>query len=164
MLETILLYGEEKRDAESHIHRVVGSWGLALPDVEPDILHFGYGDYPRFGLAEFNIANNLEQGYCGKLMFMFAGQTCPTHHHAVKHETFFVVRGSVDMDLNGRGLVLHQGVTLVVGQGDRHRFTAREDSLLLECSRPDLMEDSIFEDPEINRAVQLEIARQGEDA
>ena len=159
-METIFLHGDEKRRAESRIHRTVGSWGLALPEVDPDILHFGYGDYERFGLAEFNIANNVEQGYCGKLMFMFNGQTCPLHYHAVKHETFFVVRGSVGMELNGRELVLRQGDTLVVNQHDHHRFTAREDSLLLECSRPDLMVDSIFDDPVTNRLVQVEIARQ----
>jgi N-acetylneuraminate synthase len=159
-METLLLKGEEKHEAEARIQQTVASWGLCLPKVDPDILHFGYHDFRRFGLAEFNVNNNVEQGYCGKLMFLFAGQTCPTHHHRIKHETFFMVKGSVDMELNGEKLVLRQGHTLIINQGDRHRFTAREDSLILECSMPDLMEDSIFEDHAVNEVIRQEIERQ----
>lgn len=161
-METLLLQGGEKRQAAARIHRTVASWGLSLPKVDPDILHFGYHDFRRFGLAEFNVNNNLEQGYCGKFMFLFAGQTCPTHHHRIKHETFFMVKGGVDMELNGEKLVLQQGDTLMVNQGDRHRFTAREDSLILECSMPDFMEDSIFDDQAVNEVIQQEIQRQEE--
>jgi mannose-6-phosphate isomerase-like protein (cupin superfamily) len=149
----ISLQGEERAAALRRIHSVVASWGLKLPDTPPDPLHFGLGDFPRIGETEFNINNNVEQGYCGKFMFLFSGQTCPMHHHRVKHETFFVVKGRIEMELGGKILMLGLGSTCVVDQNARHRFTALEDSLVLECSKPDLVDDSIFEDPRINMII-----------
>jgi D-lyxose ketol-isomerase len=149
----ITLQGKEREDALRRIRAVVASWGLKLPDAPPDPLHFGLGDFARIGETEFNINNNIEQGYCGKFMFLFSGQTCPMHHHRVKHETFFVVKGKIEMELGGKILTMDPGDTCVVDQNARHRFTALEDSLVLESSKPDLVEDSIFDDPRINEII-----------
>jgi quercetin dioxygenase-like cupin family protein len=48
---------------------------------------------------------------------------------------------------------MHQGDTQVIGQNVRHQFTALEDSLILESSKPDLVDDSIFDDQMINRII-----------
>ena len=149
----IMLHGEEREDALCRIHAVVASWGLKLPATPPEPLHFGLDDFARIGETEFNISNNIEQGYCGKFMFLFSGQTCPMHHHRVKHETFFVVKGRIEMELAGRIFTMGMGDTCVVNQNAHHRFTALEDSLVLECSKPDLVEDSIFDDPRINEII-----------
>ena len=149
----ITLQGKEREDALRRIHAVVASWGLKLPDTPPDPLHFGLGDFARVGETEFNINNNIEQGYCGKFMFLFSGQTCPMHHHRVKHETFFVVKGRIEMELGGKLLTMGLGDTCAVDQNVHHRFTALENSLVLESSKPDLVEDSIFEDPRINEII-----------
>jgi len=149
-ISRISLQGEDRERVLRCIHDTVASWGLKLPDTPPDPLHFGCNDFARIGETEFNIANNIEQGYCGKFMFLFTGQTCPMHHHRIKHETFFVVKGRIQMELAGRHLVMNQGDTLVVDQHARHEFTALEDSLVLESSKPDLVDDSIFDDPGIN--------------
>ncbi len=150
IIAQISLQGEEREQALQRIHQVVASWGLKLPDVPPDPLHFGYHDFYRIGETEFNINNNVEQGYCGKFMFLFAGQTCPLHFHRKKHETFFIVKGKVDMELAGKKYILNQGDRLIVDQFAKHQFTALEDSLILESSKPDLVDDSIFEDQKIN--------------
>ncbi len=150
IIAQISLQGEEREQALQRIHQIVASWGLKLPDVPPDPLHFGYHDFYRIGETEFNINNNVEQGYCGKFMFMFAGQTCPLHFHRKKHETFFIVKGKVDMELAGKKYLLNQGDRLIVDQFAKHQFTALEDSLILESSKPDLVDDSIFEDQKIN--------------
>jgi mannose-6-phosphate isomerase-like protein (cupin superfamily) len=153
VLELLTLQGPERQRALERIRKVVRSWKLKLPDVPPDPLHFGFNDFYRVGETEFNINNNVQQGYCGKFMFMFKGQTCPMHHHRVKHETFFIVKGRVEMELGGRTFVMDQGDTCVVDQDVRHRFTALADSLILESSKPDLVEDSIFEDARINQII-----------
>ncbi len=150
IIAQISLQGEEREQALQRIHQIVASWGLKLPDVPPDPLHFGYHDFYRIGETEFNINNNVEQGYCGKFMFLFAGQTCPLHFHRKKHETFFIVKGKVDMELAGKKYLLNQGDRLIVDQFAKHQFTALEDSLILESSKPDLVDDSIFEDQKIN--------------
>ena len=153
VVERLTLQGDERRQALAKIHQVVASWGLKLPDVPPDPLHFGFNDFSRIGETEFNVNNNVEEGYCGKFMFLFAGQKCPMHHHRVKHETFFIVKGRVEMQMDGKTFVMEQGETLVVNQNAKHAFTALVDSLILECSKPDLVEDSIFEDEQINKII-----------
>lgn len=150
ILARLSLQGEERAEMLKKIHQTVASWGLKLPDVEPDPLHFGYNDFKETGETEFNINNNVEQGYCGKFMFMFTGQTCPMHHHRIKHETFFIVKGRVEMTLAGKVYLLNQGDRLIVNQKEKHMFTALEDSLILESSKPDLVDDSIFDDQKIN--------------
>jgi mannose-6-phosphate isomerase-like protein (cupin superfamily) len=153
ILAKISLQDEERAEALKKIHETVASWDLKLPDVEPDPLHFGYNDFYNIGETEFNINNNVNQGYCGKFMFMFAGQTCPMHHHRKKHETFFIVKGKVDMELNSNNHILEQGDRLIVDQFAKHKFTALEDSLILESSKPDLVDDSIFDDQKINKII-----------
>jgi quercetin dioxygenase-like cupin family protein len=75
------------------------------------------------------------------------------HFHRKKHETFFIVKGKVDMELDGSKYILNQGDRLIVDQFKKHRFTALEDSLILESSKPDLVDDSIFEDQSINKII-----------
>jgi mannose-6-phosphate isomerase-like protein (cupin superfamily) len=150
ILMQLSLQGVERETALKKILRTVASWGLKLPDVPPDPLHFGYKDFYRIGETEFNINNNVEQGYCGKFMFQFAGQTCPMHHHRKKHETFFIVKGRVKMTLDGKETVMEMGDRMIVDQWKKHTFTALADSLILESSKPDLVDDSIFDDGKIN--------------
>ena len=153
ILEKLSLQGKERGEALNKIHKVVDSWHLKLPDVPPDPLHFGYNDFYRIGETEFNVNNNIKEGYCGKFMFMFKGQNCPMHHHNIKHETFFLVKGQIEMELSGEKFVMEQGDIRIVNQTAKHTFTALEDSLILECSKPDLVDDSIFEDQKINKII-----------
>ena len=153
ILEQLSLQGEAKEDTLKKIHETVASWGLKLPEVPPDPLHFGYDDFGNIGETEFNINNNVEQGYCGKFMFMFKGQNCPMHHHKVKHETFFIVKGKVEMELDGAKSIMGIGDRMIVNQNAWHTFTALEDSLILESSKPDLVDDSIFQDQAINMII-----------
>jgi quercetin dioxygenase-like cupin family protein len=153
IVANLSLQGEEREKTLAKIHQIVASWGLKLPDVVPDPLHFGCHDFARIGETEFNVNNNVVEGYCGKFMFVFAGQTCPMHHHRLKHETFFIVKGRVEMELEGKVSVMEQGDTMLVDRFAKHRFTALVDSLILECSKPDLVDDSIFEDAKINAII-----------
>lgn len=153
IISKLALQGKEKELILKKINRTVEGWDLKLPDVPADALHFGYNDFERIGETEFNINNNVEEGYCGKFIFMFKGQTCPMHHHRIKHETFFIVKGKVDMTLGGKKYILHQGDRLVVDQKVKHMFTAMDDSLILESSKPDLVDDSIFDDQMINKII-----------
>jgi N-acetylneuraminate synthase len=153
VLKQLELSGTERPEALDKIHAVVRSWGLKLPDVPACPLHFGLNDFYRVGETEFDINNNVEQGYCGKFIFMFKGQTCPWHHHRIKHETFFLVKGRVEFRTPEGTTTLEQGDRKIVHQRLKHEFTALEDSLILESSKPDLVDDSIFDDPRINQII-----------
>jgi quercetin dioxygenase-like cupin family protein len=63
------------------------------------------------------------------------------------------VKGTVEMEARGDVTTMKQGDIMVMPQHTPHRFTGLEDSLILECSKPDIMSDSIFEDERITAAM-----------
>jgi D-lyxose ketol-isomerase len=128
-------------------HRQMDAWNLAPPPVEPLVLDFGLGTFERVGLIEYWIANEVKAGYCGKYLFVFDGQQCPAHSHRVKHETFFPIRGCLDVTMDDRSMILPAGHVLTAPPGHVHSFRGRENTLLLELSMPCEISDNYFEDP-----------------
>ena len=147
--QQIALKGPAAEAALAALRRQIGAWGLGLPPVEPLVLDFGLGDFPRVGLIEYWIANQPEAGYCAKYLFVFDGQTCPLHRHRVKHETFFIVKGRVAMEYDGARREMDEGQVLPVMPGKVHSFTGIGPALLLELSMPCQVDDNYFDDPEI---------------
>jgi len=125
------------------------TWGLAMPAVAPLVLDFGLGDFAKVGLIEYWIANEVAAGYCGKFLFLFDGQTCPKHHHREKHETFYIVKGRVRMDHAGGLREMGMGDVLPVACGQPHAFTGSGPALVLEVSKPCVVDDNYFADPNI---------------
>jgi mannose-6-phosphate isomerase-like protein (cupin superfamily) len=124
-------------------------WGLVMPSAEPLVSDFGLCDFLKTGLIECWVANEIEAGYCGKFLFVFDGQTCPLHLHKTKHETFFLVRGRLNVMFGGRKMTLRPGDCLPVPAGVQHSFTGKGPALLLEVSKPCIVSDNVFDDPEI---------------
>jgi N-acetylneuraminate synthase len=146
------LCGEERIAALKRIAAAVEAWGLSLPG-DPMPIHFGLNDFERIGETEFWIVNDTENSYCGKFLFLFEGQTCPRHHHRIKHETFFIVKGAVSLATGESERRLAAGDTLPVAPGVSHHFTAVDGpALVLEVSLPSIPGDSIFEDTRIGDA------------
>jgi mannose-6-phosphate isomerase-like protein (cupin superfamily) len=147
--DAVMIHGDERERALAEIEEQVRRWGLTLPDVEPLPLDFGLGRFRDIGETEYWIANETEHGYCGKLLFLFGGQTCPRHEHRVKHETFFILRGTIAMITADEEIMMRQGDTLVMPPGSPHEFTAIGPALVLEISMPSIVGDSYFEDSRI---------------
>ena len=145
----ISMPGDQAERAVAACLQQVADWGLAMPDVEPLSFDFGLGRFDEIGEVEFWIANEVEAGYCGKFLFVFDGQTCPMHHHGEKHETFYVVKGTVWMRHVGKGFEMTEGDVLPVAPGEDHSFTGSGPALLLEVSKPCLIDDNYFEDQDI---------------
>ena len=141
--------GPQAQRALQEFRRQIAAWTVALPPAQALVLDFGLGDFRRIGLIECWIANEAAAGYCGKYLFLFDGQTCPLHRHRVKHETFFVVKGRVALEYNGRRLTLGEGDVLPVEPWKYHRFTGLGPALLLELSMPCKVDDNFFEDTRI---------------
>jgi len=149
--EAFEVLGTAKQEILKHCLEQIQAWGLTMPDDNPLMLHFGLNDFMRIGETEFWICNELEQGYCGKYIFLFEGQRCPDHHHRLKHETFNIIKGEVVMTIDGEDRVLRQGDVLALQVETRHSFAARGGpALLLEVSKPCRYQDSFFEDPNIS--------------
>ncbi len=131
-------------------HKQIAEWDMALPSVEPLVLDFGLGDFLRYGLVEYWIANEISAGYGGKYLFVFHGQTCPTHKHANKVETYYVVKGRIRVHYGKKSLVMQAGDTQRIDPGVYHRFTAiHGPAMILELSQPCIVDDNIFQDDRI---------------
>ena len=125
-------------------------WQIAMPPMDRLVLDFGLGDFDRIGLIECWIANEFDAGYCGKFLFVFEGQTCPMHMHKDKHETFYILKGTVQMIYGEEHRKMKQGDTLAVSQLIKHSFTGVQGpALLLEISKPCLIDDNYFSDTRI---------------
>ena len=145
------LNDEERAAALDECHRQITEWGLTMPDVEPVVLNFGSDDFRQRGLIIFSIVNEVSAGYCGKFLFVLDGQTCPYHHHGVKHETFFIVKGRALMTIDGQERVMAAGDALAMEPGVEHSFTGLGNALLLEVSMPSSGGDNFFEDKSVGR-------------
>lgn len=145
----ISLHGAEAQKAVERVHQQIQAWGLVLPNAEPLVMDFGLGDFENIGELEFWIANETEAGYCGKFLFVFDGQTCPKHCHKEKLETFFIVKGKVNMFYDGEEFEMRAGDVLRVDVGKYHRFTGIGPCLLLEVSKPSIIADNYFENTNI---------------
>ena len=150
-LREVQVWGKERRAALFAFKRHVAEWGLVMPDVKPLVLDFGLGEFDKTGLIELWVANETDAGYCGKFLFVFDRQECPYHHHLMKHETFFVMKGAVVMKVKGRNRVLEQGDLLTMPPGTKHSFRGRGPALLLEVSQPSVRGDNFFRNKRIGR-------------
>jgi quercetin dioxygenase-like cupin family protein len=147
--DKVELSGAEREKAIAAIKEQIAAWGLALPPVQPLALHFGLNRFSEIGETEFWVANDEQHGYCGKFLFLFDGQTCPYHQHRIKHETFFVLKGSIRMKLKDEPRIMRQGELLGMPPGTGHSFTGLGPALVLEISMPSILKDSFFADHNI---------------
>jgi mannose-6-phosphate isomerase-like protein (cupin superfamily) len=145
----ISLRGPEAQATLERFQRQLDEWELAMPPAPPLVLDFGLGDFDRVGLIEYWIANEADAGYCGKLLYVHDGQTCPLHSHREKMETFFVVKGRVRMQFDGAEREMRPGDVLPVPLGKVHAFTGVGPALLLEVSTPCRVDDNYFADARI---------------
>ena len=150
-IKDLEVLGDEREAIKKKIDDQMREWGLRLPDVFYLMVHFGLNDFFQTGETEFWVANEVESGYCAKLIFVFDAQTCPYHNHKVKHETFYVLKGKTKMAVDGQELIKEQGDILVVPVGVKHSFTGIGPCLLLEVSMPCSLGDSYFENNNIGK-------------
>jgi len=149
VLDALQVPEPQRSDALRRMRDQLDRWQLAVPPVEPLVMDFGLGDFDRTGLIECWIANEVEAGYCGKYMFLFAGQRCPAHAHAVKHETFAIVRGRIRLTVDGTVRELGEGEVLPVPPGCVHEFEGVGNTLILELSMPCVVSDNQFQDERV---------------
>ena len=143
------LGGREREKAVDAFRARMEEWGCALPDTEILVSDFCLGRFPEIGLMEAWIANEQEGGYCGKYLFVLDGQRCPNHKHLTKQETFFVVKGTVEMTYGGRTWTMKPGDVLTITPGGFHTFVGKGPALLLEISMPCVVDDNFFENTSI---------------
>ena len=142
----------DKKKIIAEAKKIISGWGLRMPKKVKLAFDFGLGDFYRIGEVEFWIANEINEGYCGKFLFLFSNQTCPKHYHIKKHETFYIVKGMVSMEAGNRRFRITEGDCFAMKPGIKHTFAATEGpALVLEVSKPCETEDSVFQNKKIGR-------------
>jgi mannose-6-phosphate isomerase len=86
----------------------------------------------------------LTDDYCGKLIFVRAGQALSLQFHNVKDEAWYIESGRAELELAapGDGIteseVVGPGAAFHFPPGTVHRVTAIEDTVILEVSTPEI--------------------------
>lgn len=77
--------------------------------------------------------------YVGKILVIEKGHRLSRQYHRVKHETLYVLRGRLALELGSHRRTLGPGQAFAVPPGTVHRFAApRGRVTLLEVSTPEL--------------------------
>jgi len=117
-----------------------------VTEVSPNLL-----DLDRFGVQVDRIEKPwgheivfaLSERYCGKLIFIRAGEQLSLQFHRVKDETIYVHSGRIELEIGDPGgtldaEVVGPGHAFRLKPGVVHRWKALEDSVVLEASTPEL--------------------------
>ncbi len=99
----------------------------------------------------------LSDDYCGKILFVKAGERLSLQFHKVKDETIYVQQGRIELEIGAPGTAVRDCEVVVAGASYRikpgmvHRWRALEDSIVLEASTPQL-DDVVRLEDEYGRA------------
>jgi mannose-6-phosphate isomerase-like protein (cupin superfamily) len=86
----------------------------------------------------------LSDGYCGKLLFVKAGEKLSLQFHREKDESWLVYTGRAKVELSHAGdpvlkeEIVGPGAAFHFPPGTVHRVTAIEDTTILEASTPQI--------------------------
>lgn len=117
-----------------------------MSDASPNLL-----DLDRFGFDVERVEKPWgheilfarSETYCGKVIFVRAGEQLSLQFHRVKDETIYVHSGRIELEIGDPGgpldaEVVGPGRSFRLSPGVVHRWKALEDSVVLEASTPDL--------------------------
>jgi N-acetylneuraminate synthase len=104
----------------------------------------------RFREVGAVIINCVNRNYCKKIIVQLPGQTHPSHFHRRKEETFQVLHGILEVELDDRRKTLHPGDTCLVQPGVWHSFWSETGVVFEEISTRHYNDDSFYRDKALN--------------
>jgi quercetin dioxygenase-like cupin family protein len=119
------------------------------PRVEVEIsTHYGIEQFDQWGAVLVKVLN---RAYSKMLIVMFPGQSYPRHFHRQKEESFHLLRGDLNVEVEGVRREMKAGDLLSVLPGVRHSFQTKNGAIIEEIATTYLNGDSVYEDETINR-------------
>ena len=111
--------------------------------------HYGLERFKEVGCI---ILDCINREYARKLVIQFPGQYHPVHYHKVKDESFHILSGTVEMDVEGKKKILYPGDTLWMPRGVWHGFRTDTGVVFEEISTTSLetQGDSYYIDKKIS--------------
>jgi N-acetylneuraminate synthase len=108
--------------------------------------HYGLDNFHKIGVA---IIDCINREYCKKILVQLPGQRHPSHYHKKKEETFQLLSGRLEIEMEGRRKTLYPGDIAVVPRGAWHYFWTETGAIFEEVSTTHFNDDSFYEDREI---------------
>jgi N-acetylneuraminate synthase len=110
--------------------------------------HYGLDRIREFGAIIIDVINRQ---YCKKLIIQLPRQKHPYHFHKVKEETFQLLYGDMEVELEGKRIKVKPGDTVLVEPGTWHKFHTLDGAIFEEVSTTHYNNDSYYEDERIAR-------------
>ncbi|GIO86585.1 hypothetical protein J25TS5_35170 [Paenibacillus faecis] len=151
-------YISDIKSARSVIHDAKGMLfeaGIAVGNqFELELSHhYGIGNFRQFGALIINIVN---REYCKKLIVVLPGQKHPRHYHEVKEETFQLLYGDLEVEIDGKKTQMKPGDMQTVLRGQVHSFSSKNGAVFEEISTTHVKNDSYYEDNNIRNKDPME--------
>lgn len=108
--------------------------------------HYGLERFREFGCV---IVNCINRAYCKKLIIQLPRQKHPYHYHAKKEESFQLLYGDLEVELEGHRYKLSPGDTFLVQPMQWHKFHTLDGAVFEEVSTTHYNDDSFYEDERI---------------
>lgn len=130
--------------------KILKKGNISFPkQVEFEISHhYGIDKFEKFGAILVTCVN---REYAKKLVILLPRQVHPVHMHKVKEETFHVLYGDFNMNLNGQQRKLIAGDIVTVERKIKHGFTTKRGGVFEEISSTHYVQDSFYDDKAIQK-------------
>jgi len=109
--------------------------------------HYGLEKFKEIGCL---IINKINREYCKKIIVQLPNQKHPVHHHISKEETFELLYGDCELNLNGKDIELEIGKPILISRGVNHSFSSKGGCVIEEISTTHHLNDSKYENVEIS--------------
>lgn len=140
---------EQILEIAQRARKMLSDGGITFPgctDLEISH-HYGIEKFREYGLTMLTVVN---RAYCKKLLILFPGQKHPEQYHKQKEETFHVLYGNIQLELDGKPLTCSPGDVVTVDPGVRHAFSSADGAVIEEISSTHITNDSYYTDPSID--------------
>ena len=124
--------------------------GVKVPNkLELEISHhYGLENFYQTGCSILTCVN---REYCKKIIILLPGQENPCHFHKSKEETFHVLYGELNMNIDGKIEKYKAGDIIIVERNAKHSFFSGSGTVFEEVSTTHYKNDSFYEDYKISQ-------------
>ena len=132
----------------SRVKTMVKNSGVTIPNgsVLEISHHYGIENFDKYGICMVTVVN---REYCKKIIIVLPGQTHPEQYHKQKEETFHLLYGDLELNLDSSAKNCKVGDVVVVEPEVRHMFSSKNGAIIEEISSTHIKDDSFYTDESI---------------
>ena len=147
ILKNNVIYNDSSKKIQDMVYDVLNILkrsGAIIPENSLCSLshHYGIDRYKEIGVAMIECIN---REYCKKILVVLAGQHHPSHYHLKKEETFTILWGQLDIEIDGTQKTSNVGEQVLVERGKSHSFSSKNGCVFEEISTTHYKDDSYYD-------------------